>query len=287
MKKSIARRLLTTMIITSLVLTVCVSSIAFAQASDEGVTTIVAATGAMPKPYIFVDENDEVTGYDAEVLRAVFDLLPQYDLQIEVTEFTSIFTGLTSGKYQIGFNSFTYNDERAQSFLYSFPYDLNAYVFVQKEGEEPITSFAEAAGKTIELGAGGAIATGIEKWNEDNPDQAIIIQYTDADTTIILQHVADGAVDFAVMDPAMYKVYTEEFDFGPLQATNLDEDSTLFISENLNAYFLLPLDEPDLRAEIDEAIKTLHDDGTLAELTTKWFGRELVPADDQYITNLN
>lgn len=256
------------------------------EATTEKIT-VVAATGAVPKPYIFVDENDELTGYDTEVLKAVFALLPQYDLQLEVTDFTSIFAGLTAGKYQIGFNSFTYNEERAQSYLYSFPYDLNAYVFVQKEGETPITSFAEAAGKTIEGGASGAITTGIEKWNEDNADKAINLQYTEADTTTVLQHVADGVVDFAIMDPAMYKVYTEEFDFGALQATALDEESTLFISSNLNAYFLLPLESESLRKDINEAIKVLHDNGTLAELTTKWFGRELVPNDDQYVSTLN
>ena len=298
MKKIKINTLLTAAVVTALVLAGS-GSLAYGSenaasedetaSSDEGaeIVTIVAATGAAPKPYVFVDENDEVTGYDAEVLKAVFDQLPQYDLQIEVTDFNSIFAGLTSGKYKIGFNSFTYNEQRAESYLYSFPYDLNAYVFVQKEGETPITSFAEAAGKTIEAGAGGAITTGIEKWNEDHPEEAISLQYTEADTTTILQHVADGITDFAVMDPAMFKVYTEEFDFGPLQATDLDEESVLFISTNLNAYFLLPLDEEELREEIDEVIKTLHDDGTLAELTTKWFGRELVPADDQYSSTLN
>ena len=298
MKKIKINTLLTAAVVTALVLAGS-GSLAYGSenaasedetaSSDTGaeIVTIVAATGAAPKPYVFVDENDEVTGYDAEVLKAVFDQLPQYDLQIEVTDFNSIFAGLTSGKYKIGFNSFTYNEQRAESYLYSFPYDLNAYVFVQKEGETPITSFAEAAGKTIEAGAGGAITTGIEKWNEDHPEEAISLQYTEADTTTILQHVADGITDFAVMDPAMFKVYTEEFDFGPLQATDLDEESVLFISTNLNAYFLLPLDEEGLREEIDEVIKTLHDDGTLTELTTKWFGRELVPADDQYSSTLN
>ena len=282
MKNTTIRMLLAASVITTLVL----GSETALQAESEPVT-IVAATGANPKPYVFVDENDEVTGYDTEVLKAVFDQLPQYDLQIEVTDFNSIFAGLTSGKYKIGFNSFTYNEERAESYLYPFPYDLNAYVFVQKDGDTPITSFAEAAGKTIESGAGGAITTGIEKWNDDHPDEAIDLQYTEADTTTILQHVADGVTDFAIMDPAMFKVYTEEFDFGSLQATDLDEDSTLFISSNLNAYFLLPLDEEGLREEINEAIKVLHDDGTLTELTTKWFGRELVPADDQYNSTLN
>ena len=141
-------------------------------ANTQDVTVIKAATGGSPKPYTYVDENNEVTGYDIEVLKEVFNRLPQYELQIEVTDFASIFSGLNSGLYQIGVNSFTYNEERAQNFLYSFPYDKNAYVVIQKTGATPITSFEEAAGHSTEGGTSGAIQNGIEIWNQQNPDHA-------------------------------------------------------------------------------------------------------------------
>ena len=197
------------------------------------------------------------------------------------------FTGLTADKYQIGFNSFTYNEKRAASYLYSYPYDLNAYVIVQKKGAEPINSFADLAGKKLETGSGNAIATGVEKWNEDNPDKSITIEYTEADTTTLLQHVSDGVTEFTIMDPAMYKVYSEEFGITDLQATDLDQSSVDFISKNLNAYFLFPQSQSALRDEINAVVKELHDDGTIAKLTQKWFGRELVPDASQYEKTLN
>lgn len=256
-------------------------------ANDGGVTVITAATGGTPKPYTYYDDNNVLTGYDIEVVTEIFEQLPQYELRFAVVDFSSIFTGMTSGLYQIGVNSFTYNEERAQSFLYSYPYDLNSYVIVQKEGDEPISSFAGLAGLTTESNAGGAICTGLEKWNEDHPEQTININYSDIDTTTSLQHVLEGAIDFLIIDPAMYEVYVSDFGLEGLQASDLDDESKAFISDNLNAYLLFPQNQAGLRDEVDVVIKQLHDDGTLAELTKKWFKRELVPDDSLYDSTIN
>ena len=263
------------------------SAAATSTAASGDKKVIIAATGGQPKPYSFVNANNEVDGYDTEFIKLVFEQLPQYELKIEVTDFQSIFTGLTAGKYQIGYNSFTYNEKRAESYLYSFPYDLNAYVVVQHKDAEPINSFDKLAGKSFETGASNAIANGVEKWNEDNPNKKITIDYTEADQTVLLQHVEDKTKEFTIMDPAMFKVYTEEFGFKNLQATALDEPSTKFISDNLNADFLFPKDQDSLRQEINAVVKKLHDDGTIAKLTKKWFDRELVPDDKQYEKTLN
>ena len=258
-----------------------------ASATDtQDVTVIKAATGGSPKPYTYVDENNEVTGYDIEVLKEVFNRLPQYELQVEVTDFASIFSGLNSGLYQIGVNSFTYNEERAQNFLYSFPYDKNAYVVIQKTGATPITSFEEAAGHSTEGSTSGAIENGIDIWNEQNPDKTINLSRTEAEIPVILQHVEDGSIDFFIMDPVMYDTYLAEYDYD-LQATDLKQESVDVISKNLNAYFLLPKDQEELRTEIDAVIKELHDDGTLSKLTQKWFNRDLTPEEDQYNETLN
>lgn len=257
-----------------------------AEADPENVTVVKAVTGGAPKPYVFVDENNELTGYDIEVLKEVFDRLPQYELQIEIADFGSIFSGLTSGLYQIGVNSFTYNEERAQTYLYSYPYDKNAYVVIQKTGAEPITSFEEAAGHTTEGGASGAIENGIAAYNDQHADNPINITFTEAETPVILQHVEDGSIDFYIMDPAMYDAYLAEYPFD-LQATDLKQESVDLISKNLNAYFLLPQDQAGLRDELNVVIKELHDDGTLSELTQKWFGRDLTPDEDQYNEPIN
>ena len=75
--------------------------------SDSGKTVIKAATGANAKPYVYVGDDDKPAGYDVDVLNAVFDKLPDYELEYEVTDFGSVLSGLNSGNYQIGVNNFS------------------------------------------------------------------------------------------------------------------------------------------------------------------------------------
>lgn len=86
--------------------------------SDSGKTVIKAATGANAKPYVYVGDDDKPAGYDVDVLNAVFDKLPDYELEYEVTDFGSVLSGLNSGNYQIGVNNFSYNEDRGASYLF-------------------------------------------------------------------------------------------------------------------------------------------------------------------------
>ena len=241
------------------------------QAETVEVKTIKAATGGGPKPYVYVGEDDQPTGYDIEVLKAVFDIIPEYDLEIEVTDFPSVFAGLNAGNYQIGVNNFSYNEERASSYLYSLPYDKVSYVFVYGKDQTPITSLKDAAGLSFEGGAGVSVTNAIEHWNELNPDAQINITYTEADTTVELQHIQDGTTSFGIIDGPMYTAYVDEYGFD-IDKSNIPEDEVKLIADNLYAYYILPKDETELRDKIDEAIKQLKADGTLKKLSEQFFG---------------
>lgn len=172
--------------------------------STSEVKTIKAATMGSPAPYIVVEEDGSVTGYDFKVLNEVFNRLPQYDLEVVVTDIGSVFTGVQSGLYDIGVNNFSYNAERAETYLYSFPYDTVSYVFLTKDGS--VKSFADAAGKSFHGTAGISVTNAIEAWNEKNPDQAINVEYVEQGTNIA-QEVYDGTVEFTIMDKAMAVEY--------------------------------------------------------------------------------
>ena len=68
------------------------------------VRTIYAVTGASPRPFTYYGDDNELTGQNIELVTAIFDKLPQYELVWEVTDFPSIFAGLDSDKYQLGVN---------------------------------------------------------------------------------------------------------------------------------------------------------------------------------------
>ena len=278
-----------------ILVTGCSSSKGSTEISGKGeaeeVKTIYAATGGSPSPYITVNEDNELSGYDIEVLQHVFDRLPQYKLEFVIADFGAVLTGLSSGNYQIAVNNFGYRAERAETYYYSYPYDKTTYVFIQRKGDEPLTSFQDVAdrGYDIEAGAGVNITNAIEKWNEENPDSQISITYTEADLSVVFEHIEDGSTDFRIDDLPIYLAYQEEFGFEGLDKHPISDEETARISTSLNAYFLLPKDDEGakLRKEVNEVLKELREDGTLLELSQKYFGADQVPDESDFESTLN
>lgn len=265
------------------------SGSASATASGD-VTVIHAVTSGSPKPYIYQDEDGNLTGYDIEVLKAVFDKLPQYELDLQIADFDGIFTGLSSGNYDLAVNNISYREERAESYYYSLPYDKIQYVFVQRADDEPLTSLEDAAdrGYTIESNAGGNVTNALEEWNEENPDKQINIVYSDADISVWFEHIEDGTTDFRIDDQPIFNAYKNEFGYD-LQGTPLSDEETQKISTALDAYFLFPKTDAGaaLREEVDKALVELKEDGTLEELSQKYFNADQVPDDSEFEKTIN
>ena len=247
------------------------------------VKTIKAATLGSPSPYIVVEEDGTVTGYDFKVLKEVFNRLPQYELEIVVTDIGSVFTGVQSGLYDIGVNNFSYNAERAETYLYSYPYDTVSYVFLTKDGS--VKSFEDAAGKSFHGTAGISVTNAVEAWNEKNPDKAIKVEYVEQGTNIA-QEVYDGTVEFTIMDKAMAVEYEKNYSYG-LVAVDVPPEEAKTIAENSWTYFLFSKENDALRQEINAVLKELRDDGTLTKYGEEVFGFDTAPDAAQYEKTLN
>ena len=100
-----------------------------AEAAGE-VTVIHAATSGNPRPFTYIDEEGNLVGQNIELIKAVFDKLPQYELEIEVTEFPSIFTGIDAGIYDLGVNNIAKNPDREAKYLFTDPEMVNHYIAV-------------------------------------------------------------------------------------------------------------------------------------------------------------
>ena len=254
------------------------------EATDK--TTIKVATSGTTNPYTTIGDDGENTGYDIDVLKDVFKKLPQYNLEFVTTDFASMFEGTLSGSYDIAVNNFSYSEERSKSYLYSYPYDEISYVWVTKKGNDSINSFETAAGKTTVVSSGVSITLAEEKWNEENPDKQTNLTYSEQETPVTLQQIADGSVDYVIIDYAMFKAYQDVYNFD-LQATDVSPEDTEMIAENNYAYYLFAYDHEQLRDEVNTVLKELKADGTLAELGEKWFGKDTSPDDTQFEKTLN
>jgi polar amino acid transport system substrate-binding protein len=232
-----------------------------------------------------VDENNEVHGSDIDIIKAVFDRLPQYELEIIVAE--DPLTGLTSGLYDIAVNNYGWRDERGETYYYSYPYKTGYDVFIQRKDDEPLTGLLDLAdrGYKTEVGAGSLKASALEAWNAENPDHQINIVYSESNFQQKFQNIVDGKTDVAIDDGPILDTLIGQFGLeNEIVGNPIDADTQKFISPHNSSFFLFPKDENGsaLREDVDAVLKELKEDGTLAEILTGYFGKDTSPAIEDF-----
>lgn len=245
--------------------------------TEQAKKKIIVATGGMPKPFSFVDSNNNVTGYDIDVVKAVFEKLPQYDISFEKTEFTSIFAGLDSDRYQIGANNFAMNEKRKEKYIYSEPIFKNQYVIAVADNNNDIKSFTDLLGKKTEVSTGTNYATALENYNSKHSDKPVSLSYTDADLVSILQHVESGQFDFELIDAAMLKGYIEEHGLKIKTISLSKEDSDLIGTPY--SYLLIGkgANGDALSKDVNKALAEVIKDGTIKKISEKYFKDDFSP----------
>ena len=272
-------------ILTAILALILIAVTFSAVAESGGTIKVVAATNGRPAPYIVVDENDNLGGSDIEIIRAVFARLPQYELEIVLSDDT--LTGLVSGLYDIGVNNYGWRDERGETYYYSYPYKTGFDVFIQRIDDEPLTGLQDLADRhyKTEVGAGSLKASALEAWNAENPDHQIDIIYSESDFQLKFQNIVDGRTDVAIDDGPILDTLIGQFGLEDALIGNpIDPDTQSFISPHNSSFFLLPKDEKGaaLREDVNRVLLELKEDGTLAEILSRYFGHDTSPAIEDF-----
>ena len=222
------------------------SSAEGSSASDSGEKKVIkAVTSGTLAPYFYVNDDNELTGVDIDIVKEVFNRLPQYELKIEQAD---ALQGVLSGQ------------------------PLTS-----------LTDLADR-GYKIELSAGSLTANALEKWNTDNPDHQINIVYSNANFQVRYQHIVDGTADVAIDDGPIIDNLLPQFGLeGQLEANEIDEETEDFLFPQNNTYFLFGKNEEGaaLREDVDKALKEMKEDGTLSKITTEYLGVDTSP-DEKY-----
>lgn len=242
------------------------------------VRTIIAATGGAPKPFTY-EEDGKLTGQNIDLLKAVFKKLPQYKLQIVKVEFSSMFSGVTSGRYQIAVNNLTKNEEREKNYLFSDPIFKNAYVVAFSDKSSHIkaaNTWSDLAGLSTIGSAGVNTTTAIEEYNKANSDRSINLNYSAEDLKSQLEGVESGKYDFIVMDKPMFEFYQEEYDLNLIEKEISGDLESALLPEP-NSYFVLGKEEKTLSEDINKALKEVIFEGTSKKINDNYFGEDYSP----------
>lgn len=238
---------------------------------------IIVATDSDTAPFTFTGKDNKQTGYDIEVMKAIFKGSKKYHLKFETAEFESILPGIDSDRYQIAANDFNYNADRAKKYLFSDPISVSNYAIVTKSGTK-YDKLEQLSGKSTEALAGSNYAQTLEDWNKQHPDkEPIKVNYVSGQTgfTSRLQDLDQGKIDFIFYDQisSSYAAKDQGFDFtvSKLQdkvGSNKDGKEYLLFGKTDQG--------KELQAFVNRRIKTLQKDGTLKKLSQKYFGGDYV-----------
>ncbi|WP_341223245.1 amino acid ABC transporter substrate-binding protein [Loktanella salsilacus] len=217
-------------------------------------------------PFTFV-KLDELQGFEVDFINAIAEETGD-DVNFVTMSFSGLVGALETGRIDTIANQITITPEREAKFAFSQPYVFDgAQVVVKKGNEETITSVDDLSGKTVAVNLG----SNFEQLLNELPNAADIDIRTYESN--IAQDTALGRVDAFVMDRVSSAQLIAE---SPLPLAFAGKP----FSEIRNA---LPFrnDEKgtELRDRIDAAITTLKENGTLAEISDKWFGTDISVAE--------
>ncbi|UJD01051.1 transporter substrate-binding domain-containing protein [Streptococcus oralis] len=245
-------------------------------ASSEAATSakkeIVVATNASPKPFNY-EENGELTGYEIEVVRAIFKDSDKYDVKFEKTEWSGVFAGLDADRYQMAVNNISYTKERAEKYLYAAPTAKNPNVLVVKKDDNSIKSLDDIGGKSTEVVQGTTTAKQLEDYNKQHADNPTVLNYTKADFQQIMSRLSDGQFDYKIFDKIGVETVIKNQGLDNLKVIELPSDQQPYV------YPLLAKGQDELKSFVDKRIQELYKDGTLEKLSKQFFGDTYLPAE--------
>jgi L-cystine transport system substrate-binding protein len=248
-------------------------------ASDSSdVRTITVAHTQSYVPYDFVDEDGNHDGYEVAVLKAVDELLPQYEFVYEGTTDDDLLIGVESGKYQIGTKGVWWTEARSETYVFPEHYigaSITGLVFRTENADEitDMASFADFSGSLVPLAPQNAQYTIIENFNKNNPDHQIDLiaadQFSNSDA---YQWVIEGRYDATFEIKTNYENNIEK-DTGEFHQY---ADQLSYVAyEAIPTWPLFNINEQQLADDYDAAWEQLEEDGTLAELQEEYFGYSL------------
>lgn len=234
--------------------------LATAVPAQESATLRVGMSGGY-FPFTFV-RQDELQGFEVDVMEAVGEETG-LDIAFETMSFSGLIGALQSGRIDTIANQITITPEREAAFVFTQPYVIDGAQVVTREGNDEIGGIEDLKGRTVAVNLG----SNFEQLLRDLPyaDEIDIRTYE----SNIEQDTALGRVDAFVMDRVSSAQVIAESPL-PLQLAGQP------FSEIRNA---LPFrDDEDgraLRDRVDAALTALREDGTLAEISQKWFGSDI------------
>ncbi|HDZ49481.1 hypothetical protein LCGC14_0265320 [marine sediment metagenome] len=236
-----------------------VASGLFAAAAQADTLRVGMSGGYFPFTYV---EQDELKGFEVDVMNAVGELSGD-DIEFVTASFSGLAGMLESGRIDTIANQITITPEREAKYVFTEPYVYDGAQVVVRTGNDTIQGVEDLSGKSVAVNLGSNYEQLLREL--PNADEIDIRTYE----SNIEQDVALGRVEAFVMDRVSATQVISERNL-PLELAG-QPFSTI---ENA-----LPFRDDEAgreqRDRIDAALAELRENGTLREISEKWFNTDI------------
>lgn len=224
--------------------------------------TIIVGTNAEFQPFSF-KENDTITGFDIDVITEVLKRLNK-KIILKDMPFDALIPEIQLGNIHVIAAGITPTKERAQRALFTRPHLTgNPLVIITLlrqgfEGQAPITTLDNLAGKTVVVNEGYVADSYISEQPKIN-----LLRLSSAAVSDGMLALESGRADAFVtalhpMKPYFNKYDSSNFSVTPIADT--EESSAFAVSKHY----------PELRDYIQVTLDRMQEDDTLTTLKRKW-----------------
>jgi len=230
-----------------------------AQIQEKGEIT-VAMEGTWA-PWTFHDEDDNLVGYDVEVAQKIAEKLGVKVNFIE-GEWDGLLAGIDSGRYDLMVNGVSVTPEREEKYDFSIPYAANRTAVIVSGDNDSIQSMDDLKGKKTANTLNSTYAQVAEEHGAE------VTGVDDLNQTFEL--LLAGRIDATLNDEVAYYDYMKNHPDANMKIAVLSDDAVKVA---------IPMRKGEetrtLREAVDKALAELSEDGTLTELSEKYFGVDI------------
>lgn len=230
-----------------------------AQIKERG-SIIVAMEGTWA-PWTYHDEDDNLVGYDVEVAQNIAEKL---GVEVEFIEgaWDGLLAGLDAGRYDIMVNGVGVTEERAEKYNFSTPYAYNKTAVIVRGDYDEISSMEDLKGKKTANTISSTYAAQAEAYG------ATVTGVDDLNQTIEL--LLSKRIDATLNAEVVFNDYKKEHPDSNIKiATYSDQVEEIAIPIRKGD------DTVTLLEAVNDALDEMAKDGTLTELSEKYFGMDI------------
>ena len=241
--------------IIGVILSIAIIAVLGISAVAEGNVLKVGMEGTYA-PYPYHDDTGALTGFEVDVATAIGEKIG-YEVEFVEGAWDSLFPALDAGTIDVIMNQVTITEARLETYDFSTPYVYTRPVLIVAADNEDITTFDDLAGKKAAEGLTSNYNAIAQSYGAEIIGQDVF--------ALAVELVKGGEADAVVNDELTYaywQVITGDFDSTKIAAKSEDATSSAVV-------ILKGRDE--LRDAISGAIDELLADGTIAEISQKYF----------------